>query len=114
MEKTLTCIVCPLGCELKVILDGKTVVSVEGNTCNRGKIYAENECVCPKRTVTSTVLCEDGSLLPVKTDNPIPKENVFECMALINRTVAKLPVNIGDIIIENVFGSNIIATKNKE
>ncbi len=114
MERTLTCIVCPLGCELKVTLDGKNVVSVEGNTCNRGKVYAENECVNPKRTVTSTVLCEDGSLLPVKTDCAIPKDKIFDCMKLINSTVAHLPVSIGDVIIENAFGSNIVAAGNKE
>ena len=56
MVRELTCIVCPLGCDLKVELDeNKRVLSVSGNTCPRGKVYAENECVNPRRTVTSTV-----------------------------------------------------------
>lgn len=113
MEKILTCIVCPLGCELCIDLEGKEIIEIKGNTCNRGKIYAQNECISPKRTVTSTVKCTDGSLLSVKTDQPIPKEKVFDCMKIINQTTATLPVNIGDVIVKDVFGSNIVATQNK-
>lgn len=114
MERKLTCIICPMGCSLTVQTEGKRVLSVTGNTCPRGEEYANNECTNPKRTVTSTVLCSDGSLLPVKTDCPIPKEKMAECMALINNAVAKLPVSIGDVIIEDAFGSKVIATQNKE
>lgn len=114
MERKLTCIVCPLGCQLTVELNGREVVKVEGNTCPRGAEYAKNECTNPQRTVTSTVRCEDGGLVSVKTDRPIPKEKMAECMALINKAVAKLPVAIGDVIVSDVFGSNIVATQNKK
>ena len=113
MTRELTCIVCPLGCQLTVELNGKEVVKVEGNTCPRGAEYAKNECTNPQRTVTSTVRCEDGSLVSVKTDRPIPKEKMTECMAIINKAVAKCPISIGDVIISDVFGSNIVATQNK-
>ena len=113
MEKKLTCIVCPLGCQLTVELNGREVVKVEGNTCPRGAEYAKNECTNPQRTVTSTVRTEDGGLVSVKTDRSIPKEKMAECMALINKAVAKLPVAIGDVILPDVFGSNIVATQNK-
>ena len=113
MKRTLTCIVCPLGCQLEVELEDKKVLSVTGNTCPRGKVYAETECVAPMRTVTSTVKCEDGSLVAVKTDRTIPKESIFECMKVINSTVVKRPIAIGDVLIENVFGANIVATENK-
>lgn len=114
MERKLTCIICPLGCTLTVETEGKKVISVTGNTCPRGRKYAESECTDPKRTVTSTVKCIDGSLVSVKTDTPIPKEKMTECMSLINKTVATLPIAIGDIIIEDVFGSRIVATQNKQ
>ncbi|MBQ7329758.1 MAG: DUF1667 domain-containing protein [Oscillospiraceae bacterium] len=113
MERKLTCIVCPLGCQLTVQLNGREVVKVEGNTCPRGAEYARNECTNPQRTVTSTVRCENGGLVSVKTDRPIPKEKMSECMQLINKAVAKLPVSIGDVILSDVFGSNIVATQNK-
>jgi CxxC motif-containing protein len=89
-------------------------VSVEGNTCPRGKDYAVNECTSPVRTVTSTVICENGELLSVKTNKPIPKENIFDAMKIINSTVAKLPVTVGDIIIEDLFGSSLVATMEKK
>ena len=100
MERKLTCIVCPMGCELTVNIEGKKVTDVSGNTC-------------PQRTVTSTVRCTDGGLVSVKTDRPIPKEKTFQCMKIINQTVATLPISVGDVIAEDVFGSNIVATQNR-
>ena len=113
MERKLTCIICPLGCALTVQLEGKKAVNVTGNTCPRGKAYAESECTDPRRTVTSTVRCTDGGLVSVKTDKPIPKDKIADCMALINKTVATLPVAIGDVLIEDAFGSRLVATQNK-
>jgi len=112
MIKEMTCIVCPMGCRLEVKLENGIVTSVKGNTCKRGEEYAKTECTNPQRTVTSTVLCENGELLPVKTDRPVKKEDVFSVMEAINNTVAHLPVRIKDVIIENVCGSNIVAAKN--
>ena len=111
-ERFLTCIVCPRGCQMKIILDddGK-VESVDGNFCKRGVGYANDECTNPKRVVTTTVMCDNGKVLPVKTDTSIPKDKVFECMNIINSTICSLPVKVGDIIIEDVFGANIVATK---
>ena len=65
-KRELTCIICPKGCALKVELDenGK-VLGVTGNTCKRGAEYAENECTNPMRTVTSTMRCSDGTVIPV-------------------------------------------------
>lgn len=112
MPKRLTCIVCPLGCELTAELEGGKVVSVCGNTCPRGEKYAHNECTNPQRTVTSTVRCKNGGVLAVKTDRAIPKKNMAECMKIINKTIVSLPVSVGDVIIKDVFGANIVATQN--
>lgn len=114
MKKELTCIACPLGCNLVVTMEEKNVLNVTGNTCPRGKEYAITECTAPKRTVTTTVLCENGEPLSVKTSKPIPKEKVFEAMEIINSTVAKLPIVVGDVIISNLFGSDVVATQCKE
>ena len=113
MERKLTCIVCPLGCELVVTIEDNNVIKVCGNTCKRGEVYAKNECTCPKRTVTSTAMCDNGSLVSVKTDSPIPKEKIYECMQIINSVTVKLPVAVGDVIVKDVFGSNIVATQNR-
>ena len=113
MIRELTCIVCPQGCSLKVELDGKNIISVSGNTCPRGEKYAVSECTNPERCVTSTVRCENGEVVSVKTDRPIPKGKIFECMEIINKQIVTLPISIGDVIISDVFGANIVATQNK-
>lgn len=110
MKRELICICCPMGCQMEVEIDGKNVLSVTGNTCKRGKEYAENECTNPIRTVTSTVMSEKGEPVSVKTDKPIPKDKIFECMKIINNTVVKTPIEIGDIVVADVFGSNIVVT----
>ncbi len=111
MERKLTCIVCPVGCSLTAEIESGKVIKVSGNTCPRGIVYAENECINPKRTVTTTVKTVCGELVPVKTDSPIPKDKVFEVMEIINKTRIKLPISVGDVIIKDVFGANIVATK---
>ena len=113
MKKTLTCIECPIGCEVEVeMLDGK-VISVQGNSCPRGKTYAENEVTCPKRVVTSTVRAGNGEMIPVKTDKPVRKSEIFTVMEKINKTVCKLPVKIGDVLVENICDdAHLIATRN--
>ena len=94
--------------------DGGAVLSVSGNACKRGELYANDECTHPKRTVTSTVRLEDGRLLAVKTASSVPKEKIFEVMSEINRAVAKCGTKIGDVIIADVAdtGVSVIATAN--
>ena len=112
--RELTCIVCPRGCQLKVELDGDKVAGVLGNICKRGVTYAEAECTNPVRTVTSTVRCESGKVVAVKTCAPVPKSKVFEVMKSINTVIAGDGVRIGDVIIENVAGTgvSVVATAN--
>lgn len=114
MNRTLTCIVCPMGCTLNVETENNVVKSVSGNTCPRGENYAKKECVSPERNVTSTMIAQNGTVVPVKTSCPIPKDKVFECMKIINVSKITLPVKAGDVIIENVFGSNIVASRTFE
>lgn len=114
MKRELTCIVCPVGCSLLAEVDDGKVINVTGNTCPRGKAYAETECTAPMRTITTTVRCRNGKMLPVKTDRVIPKKKMREAMEIINNASPDLPILIGDVIIENVFGSNVVAVKNLE
>lgn len=114
MKRKMTCISCPVGCRLTVTVDGEEIL-VEGNHCKRGVVYAGNEVKNPSRTVTSTVAIEHALLksLPVKTDEPVPKEKIFETMKAINRLIVEAPVEMNDILIAHVAGtnSNIVATR---
>ncbi|MCR5635759.1 MAG: DUF1667 domain-containing protein [Clostridiales bacterium] len=112
MTKELTCIICPKGCRIKVEYEGNNIISVTGNSCKRGYAYACDEAIDPKRTVTSTMRTVSGKLLPVKTDKPIQKKLIFECMKAINTSKADDDTKIGDIILSGVLGTdvNIVAT----
>lgn len=117
-ERNLTCISCPMGCPLTVVLDDQKVVSVSGNTCKRGDIYARKEVTNPTRIVTTTVRVEDGSsdTVSVKTKEDVPKGKIFECVEALKDVTVKAPVHIGDVIVSNVAetGVDIVATKNVE
>ena len=112
-EKKLICIGCPLGCELCAVLERGEVISVTGNTCKRGDAYARKELVSPERTVTSTVKMSDGRMLPVRTKTDIPKAKVLECVRELKHVVVEAPVEMGQIIVQDIAGTNVpvIATK---
>ena len=63
----------------------------------------------------STIRIEGAAVprLPVKTDKPLPKEKMFECMHLLDGITAKSPVRVGAVLAENILGTdvNIVATK---
>ncbi|MCD8122332.1 MAG: DUF1667 domain-containing protein [Clostridiales bacterium] len=114
-QKELICIGCPMGCALVVEWDGKQVVSVTGNTCPRGDVYARKEVTNPTRIVTSSVCVDGGELkmVSVKTNEDIPKDKIFEIMNEIRKTTVKAPIQIGDVILSNVAGTgvDVVATK---
>ena len=116
MTRNLVCIRCPLGCPLKVELEGSEVVSVTGQSCPRGTDYAKVECVAPTRTITSTVRISGGdiAMLPVRTATDIPKSKIMACMQAIHGLRVDAPIAIGDVILDNIAGTgvNLVATRN--
>lgn len=114
MERTITCIGCPMGCQVTVTLDGDAITNISNYVCKKGKEYAIDEMTNPTRMVTA-VLRVEGSREPlsVKTQQFIPKSKVFDCLGEIYRAKVSLPVLIGDVIVEDVCqtGIDVIATK---
>lgn len=107
--KNLTCIRCPMGCALRVEMNGKEVVSIEGNTCPRGAEYGKNEVTHPMRAVTSTVKAA-GGIRPVvscKTAGEVPKEKIFDVMDAIKKVNVMAPVTMGDVIVPNIAGTGV-------
>lgn len=117
-RKELICIGCPMGCPIVVEMEEGKVLSVTGNTCPRGESYARKEVTNPTRIVTTTVRVDGGKvpMINVKTEQDIPKDKIFECIAALRGVTIKAPVHIGDIILENVAdtGVNIVAAGNVE
>ena len=112
MDRDLICIICPRGCALHVS-DADGELTVTGNACNKGKQYAIDECTHPMRTVTSIVRVanREDTMISVKTAAPVPKENIFDVMEKIRDAKVDAPVNAGDVILSDIFGTDIVATK---
>ncbi len=114
-QREMVCIVCPMGCRLKVTMqDGQ--VSVSGNTCKRGAVYGEQEMRCPMRVVTSTVRVRGGRhpMCPVKTAQSVPKAEIDRVLEAIRQVRVQAPVKIGDVVLPNIAGTgvNLVASGN--
>lgn len=112
MKRTITCIVCPRGCTMTAEIEGEKV-TVTGNSCPRGEKHAIEECTNPVRTLTSTVRVSnrEDTMVSVKSAAPIPKEKMAEIMEKIRAASVEAPVSIGDVILTDIYGTDIVATK---
>ena len=112
MTKELICLVCPRGCSLVVDTDADPA-TVNGNACPKGAEYGRNEVLNPTRTVTSIVRVEnrEDTMVSVKTSAPVPKDKMFEVMKAIRSITVSAPIKIGDVIVKDLFGADVIATK---
>lgn len=114
--RDLTCIRCPLGCQITVTLEDGAVADVRGNSCPRGAQYARKEVCDPTRTVTTTVPVAGSPLvqrISVKTASDIPKDRVFDCMRALAGVSVTAPVAIGDVVLSDVCGTgvDVVATR---
>lgn len=111
--RQITCTVCPKGCRLTV--DETKDFTVTGAGCRRGEQYGKAELTDPRRTLTTTVVLEGGSLprLPVKTDRPIPKGLLPEAMKAAATVRAVSPVAVGQVLLTDICGTgaNLVATR---
>ncbi len=116
MNKTLTCIGCPMGCTIDVELDENGgFLSSKGWSCQIGKRYAQEEVTRPVRTVTALVNVTNArEPLSVKTAAPIPKSLIFDCLAELRKVSVTAPVKIGDVVLEDVCGTGVpvVAARN--
>ncbi len=100
---------------MTVDIENCRVTSSSGEECPKGKEYAVREIERPERIVTSTVRARGLSLkmVPVRTDRPIPKNNIIDAAREIRGIVIEKPVEAGDIIVEDFLGLGVrlVATR---
>ena len=108
----IVCIVCPKSCRITAEPSDPPVIA--GNSCQRGYKFALDELTRPMRTVCTTVRTAfpEAPVLPVKTAAEIPKDKIFDLMALVNAVTLEKRVSRGDTVIENALGLgvDVIAT----
>ena len=65
------------------------------------------------RTVTASVRVSnrENTMVSVKTENPVPKGNMMDVIAMLHKVSVEAPAKIGDVVIEDAFGSRVIVTK---
>lgn len=117
MVDRLTCILCPVGCELEVSRTGDGL-EVKGNDCDKGLDFAADEVLHPKRNLATSVPARGTTktMVSVRLSAPVPREMMFPILAEIAKLRPALPVRRGQVLIANVFGTgaDVIATRTIE
>lgn len=111
-EVELVCILCPASCTLKARRVGERV-EVEGYGCARGIEYARQELTKPLRHVMTVVKVRNGELpvVSVVTNKPVPKNCVQEVMKATANLELEAPVEVGQVILEEICGARLVATR---
>lgn len=114
MKKEIICTVCPMGCHITVEGEADQIQSISGYTCKRGEEYGCQEFISPVRILTTTVRTDNRKqeLLPVRSNSPVPKDRIMDCMEIIKKVEVKGPVKRYDVIVENICGcgADIVAS----
>jgi CxxC motif-containing protein len=113
----ITCIQCPLGCDIELEVDDETqeILKINGAGCPAGEDYAKEEYRNPTRILPTTARVSGGvlPLVPVKSAGPLPKGELENAMREIAKVELQAPVELGDVVVENVCdtGVDIVATR---
>jgi len=114
MKKELICIACPKGCLLKITYKDKKIIKISGNKCQKGIPFGTEEITDPKRIVTTTIPVLNNKKhqrLPVKTKIAIPKDKAALLLKKLKKIKITKKVKINEVILGNVYGTDVIASR---
>jgi CxxC motif-containing protein len=110
----IVCFLCPNSCRLAVTKNSLDI-KVENNLCPRGVDFAIKEITDPERILTSTIKVVNGelSLVSVRSDRMVKKEELRGIIQYLDTQKIKAPVISGQIILSKIGKNkvNIIATR---
>ncbi|HDT14046.1 MAG TPA: DUF1667 domain-containing protein [Candidatus Aminicenantes bacterium] len=137
----LTCVLCPVGCELEVRRtsadeadaagsgtgktrktgpgeprgSGTAGLEVRGNQCEKGVPFAVEEVLRPKRNLATSVPVKGTAaiMVSVRLSATVPREMIFPILAEIAKLRPETPVRRGQVLIANVLGTgvDVVATR---
>ncbi len=114
LSDRLTCVLCPLGCELEVT-GKKDHPEISGNLCDKGVGFAIEEVLDPKRNLATSVPLEGSvtRMVSVRLSGRVPRDLIFPILSEIGRLRPEAPVRRGQILLADVLGSgvDVVATR---
>jgi CxxC motif-containing protein len=117
--RSFVCVACPIGCPLVLTHEGREVIEIQGNACDRGAKYARQEFTDPRRALSTTVAIGGARWprLPVKVTRPIPKDRVREASRLLHALRVEAPVERGRVLVRDFLGepgNEVVACRGME
>lgn len=114
MTERLTCLLCPIGCEIEVEPEGDAV-RVAGQQCDKGIDFAAEEVLRPKRNLATSVPVSgtEDRMVSVRLTDRVARDMIFPILEEIAKLRPAAPVRRGDVLIPNVLGTgvDVIATR---
>lgn len=114
MSERLTCILCPVGCELEARRTPGGL-DVTGHECDKGVDFATEEILRPMRNLATSVPIEGTKtrMVSVRLSGRVPRDMIFPILAEIARLRPRAPVRRGQVLIADVLGTgvDVIATR---
>jgi CxxC motif-containing protein len=111
----LTCVLCPVGCELEASRDAAGEIEVQGSRCDKGVPFAVEEVLRPKRNLATSVPVAGtaADMVSVRLTASVPREMLFPILAEIAKLRPERPVRRGQVLIADVLGTgvDVIATR---
>ncbi len=117
MTQELICIICPKSCRIEVEI-AKGIKEASGGDCPKGKKYAIAELTDPRRIFTTTIVVEKGEIdiVPVRSSEPIKKDQWKKAKRIADGITAKAPVRFGQVLVEDFLerGIKLVSTREIE
>jgi len=111
----MTCVLCPVGCELEVGKDAAGELQVKGHQCDKGLPFAVEEVLHPMRNLATSVPIRGTAarMVSVRLSRPVPREMLFPILKEIAKLRPEAPVRRGQLLIADVLGTgaDVIATR---
>jgi CxxC motif-containing protein len=108
-NREFICVTCPVGCTIEAVIEGQELIELKGNACRRGIAFVREEISNPRRMLTTTVQVDGGALplLPVHSNEPLPKHLLLAAAAALRRVRVTAPVTVGQVIVHDLLGTGV-------
>lgn len=115
IEREVICLVCPLGCKIKVKTRNNETLEISGYQCPKGIEYSKQEVTNPLRPFMSVIKVRNGAFptVSVKAESLVPKRLLRELSRRTACLKVEAPVKCKDTVYEDPeLKIKLLATRN--